>query len=69
MFEKNGSEFVKDRANRVVLIKSLLKTFKGLEGIDDEIILFGILNIILKRFIPEDDDKTVEQFDSGAEFK
>ena len=63
------SEFVKDRFSRVRLIRSLLQTFKGLEGIDDEIILFGILNIILKRFIPEDDDKTVEQFESGAAFK
>lgn len=30
--------------------------------------MFGILNIILKRFIPEDDDKTVEQFESGKDF-
>jgi hypothetical protein len=49
------SEFVKDRRAKVQLINNLLKGFTGLSGDNDEIVLTSILNLILKRFIPDED--------------
>jgi hypothetical protein len=52
------SDFVKDRQSKKQLIQNLLKGFVGLQGDNDEIILTSILNLIIKRNIPNDDYKS-----------
>lgn len=49
------SDFMKDRNSKLQLIKNLLKGFTGLQGDNDEIIMTSILNLIVKRNIPDDD--------------
>lgn len=52
------SDFVKDKNSKLQLINNLLKGFTGLQGDNDEIILTSILNLIIKRNIPDDDLKS-----------
>jgi len=50
------SEFISDRQAKVQLVKNLVACFQGLEGIDDELVLISILDLILKRLVPSESD-------------
>ena len=51
-----ASDFIKDKEAKVQLINNLINCFTGLEGIEDELILISVLNIILQRLIPDDEE-------------
>lgn len=51
------SDYLTDRDSKIQFIKNMLLCFQGLEGIDDELIMISILDIILNRLIPQDDDE------------
>ena len=48
------SEFIGDRQAKVQLVQNLVGCFQGLEGIDDELVLISILDLILKRLVPQE---------------
>ena len=50
------SEFIADRQAKVQFVQNLVACFQGLEGIDDELVLISILDLILKRLVPSDAD-------------
>lgn len=55
------SEMIKSRQAKVQLVKNLLVGFLGLKGDDDELVLTSILNLIIQRLIPDEEDFSTSQ--------
>jgi len=56
-----NSEFIADRDAKIQLISNLMNCFTGLEGVEDELILISVLDIILQRLIPDDEEMYSDQ--------
>jgi hypothetical protein len=50
------SDFINNKEGKIQLIKNLVRGFVGLKGFDDEIVLTQVLNLIIQRLIPEDEN-------------
>jgi FtsZ-binding cell division protein ZapB len=58
-----SSDLINDKMAKVQLVRNLANCFDGLEGSDEELILISILQIILSRLQPQDEDE-IERTDS-----